>query len=43
MTGPARRGDLAVADAHMRLLGGEAGEIYKAISTEIYKMYHELD
>lgn len=43
MTGPARRGDLAVVERQAAMLSGPSAEIYRLISEQIYGMYHERD
>jgi len=41
MTGPARRGDMAVVEAHGRLLPPDTARIYGLVSSQIYDMFHE--
>jgi Domain of unknown function (DUF2520). len=42
-TGPARRGDCRVIEAHLRLLDGQPTwqELYKIISESIYHQFHQ--
>lgn len=40
MTGPARRGDMAVVEAQARLLPPATAQIYRLISKQIYDEYH---
>lgn len=43
MTGPARRGDVAVVERQAGMLEGVPAEIYRLISKQIFGMYHECD
>lgn len=43
MTGPARRGDLAVVEAQAAKLPPDVAAVYRTISAQIYRSYHECD
>ncbi len=43
MTGPARRGDMAVVEAQASRLPDDVAGVYREISRQIYNMYNECD
>lgn len=43
LTGPARRGDRGIIEAHLNMLSGDKADIYRLLSESILHRYHHLN